>query len=54
MRNLQNPISVIDILTELERPRRSSLLDLVKLEDYLSDLLGVKVDIALNMSPGLA
>jgi hypothetical protein len=40
--------SDLDILIELEEPPRIDLLDLVNLERYLSDLLGVKVDVALK------
>jgi predicted nucleotidyltransferase len=35
-------------LIELERPPKISLIGLVELEQYLSDLLGVKVDIAIR------
>ena len=40
--------SDIDVLVELERPPRLSLIDLVELEYYLSDLLEAKVDIAIK------
>lgn len=40
--------SDIDILIELERPPRISLLGLVDLEYYLSDLLGADVDVAIK------
>lgn len=48
VRNEQRPDSDIDILVELERPPRISLIGLVELEHYLSDVLGVKVDIAIK------
>lgn len=48
VRDEQQPDSDVDILIELERPPRISLIGLVELEDYLSKLLGVKVDIALR------
>jgi uncharacterized protein len=50
VRNEQRPESDIDILIELERPPRITLIDLVELEYKLSDLLGVKVDIALKQN----
>ena len=40
--------SDVDILIELERPPRLSLIGLVELEDYLTDLLGIKVDLAIK------
>ena len=42
------PDSDLDILIELERPPRISLIGLVELENYLSELLGIKVDIAIK------
>ncbi len=48
VRNEQRPDSDIDILVELERPPRISLIGLVELEHELSELLGVKVDIAIK------
>ncbi len=48
VRDQQRPDSDVDILIELERPPRISLLGLVELEDYLSEILGVKVDIAIK------
>ena len=48
VRGEQDPDSDIDILIELERPPRISLLDLVELEYYLSELLGTKVDVAIK------
>lgn len=48
VRNEQTEDSDLDILLELERPARISLIDLVELEYHLGELLGVKVDIALK------
>lgn len=53
VRGEQRADSDLDILIELERPARISLIDLVELELYLSDLLGIKVDFAVkkNLKP---
>ena len=53
VRGEQRADSDLDILIELERPARISLVDLVELELYLSDLLGIKVDLAVkkNLKP---
>jgi predicted nucleotidyltransferase len=53
VRGEQRPDSDLDVLIELERPARISLIDLVELELYLSDLLGIKVDLAIkkNLKP---
>jgi len=48
VRGEQGPDSDIDILVELERPPRISLIGLVELEHYLSDVLGAKVDVAVK------
>jgi predicted nucleotidyltransferase len=48
VRGEQSPDSDVDILIELTDPPRISLLGLVKLENYLSDLLGLKVDVAIQ------
>jgi predicted nucleotidyltransferase len=48
VRGEQRQDSDVDILVELERPPRISLIGLIELEGYLSDLLGVNVDIALK------
>jgi len=55
VRGEQRPDSDIDILIELTDPPRISLLDLVELEDYLSTLLGAKVQTAIkkNLKPRL-
>jgi uncharacterized protein len=50
VRNEQRHDSDIDILIELEKPPRITLIDLVELEHELSDILGVKVDIALRQN----
>jgi uncharacterized protein len=47
-RNEQRTDRDVDILIELESPPRISLIGLVELEDYLSETLDVKVDIALK------
>ncbi len=46
--NQQRPDSDIDVLVELERPPRISLIGLVELENYLSNVLGAKVDVAIK------
>lgn len=48
VRGEQRHDSDVDILIELERPPRITLIGLVELEDYLSELLGVKVDVAIK------
>ena len=48
VRNEQPTGSDVDILIELQPPPRISLIDLVEMELYLSDVLGVKVDVALK------
>jgi predicted nucleotidyltransferase len=48
VRDEQRADSDLDVLIELERPPKISLIGLVELEHYLSDLLGVKVDIAIR------
>lgn len=55
VRGEQRPDSDVDILIDLEEPPRINLLDLVELEYYLEDLLGVKVETALkkNLKPRL-
>jgi predicted nucleotidyltransferase len=37
-----------DLLIELERPPRTSLIGLVELEQYLSDVLGIKIGAAIK------
>lgn len=48
VRDEQRPDSDIDILIELEQPPRIDLFDLVNLEDYVSHLLDMKVDLAIK------
>jgi len=48
VRGEQRDDSDIDILIELERPPRISLIGLVELEVYLGDLLGIRVDVAIK------
>lgn len=48
VRGEQKSDSDIDILVTLTDPPRISLLDLVGLEHYLSDLLEQKVDVAIK------
>ncbi|OGO33620.1 MAG: nucleotidyltransferase [Chloroflexi bacterium RBG_16_57_11] len=48
VRGEQRPDSDVDVLVELERPARISLIGMVELEEYLSGVLGVKVDLAIR------
>jgi predicted nucleotidyltransferase len=48
VRGEQGHDSDVDILIELERPPRISLIGLVELEHYLSDVIGVSVDLAIS------
>ena len=48
VRQEQRADSDLDLLIELVRPPRISLIGLVELEDYLSQVLGVKVDLAIK------
>ena len=48
VRGEQRRDSDVDVLIELERPPHISLIGLVELEHYLSDVLGVKVDVAIK------
>ena len=48
VRQEQHPDSDLDLLIELDRPPKISFIGLVELEDHLSQLLGVKVDIAIK------
>jgi uncharacterized protein len=47
-RQEQRPDSDLDLLIELDRPPKISLIGLVELEDYLSQILGVQVDLAIK------
>jgi predicted nucleotidyltransferase len=48
VRQEQRPDSDLDLLIELDRPPKISLIGLVELEEYLSQVLGVKVDLAIK------
>ncbi|MGC8718192.1 MAG: nucleotidyltransferase family protein, partial [bacterium] len=48
VRNEQGRASDIDILVEFEKT--PSLLEFINLENYLSDILGVKVDLVMKDS----
>ena len=48
VRGEQKPDSDLDILISLTDPPKISLLDLVDLQYYLGDLLGMEVDIAVK------
>jgi len=48
IRNEQTRESDIDLLVELERPPRISLIGLVELQEYLSKILGIQADIAVK------
>ena len=48
VRGEQRPDSDLDILIELTDPPRISLLGLVNLQNYLSDLLGIKIDLSIK------
>jgi hypothetical protein len=50
VRNEQQPESDLDLLIDLDRPPKISLIGLVELEQYLSELLGVRVDIAIRVN----
>jgi hypothetical protein len=45
VRGEQKKKSDVDILVEFEESSKLSLLDFIELENYLSDMLGVKVDL---------
>lgn len=48
VRGEQRPDSDVDILVNLTDPPKIGLLDLVDLQYYLSDLLGMEVDVAVK------
>jgi predicted nucleotidyltransferase len=50
VRDEQDKDSDIDILVDLEETPSIDLLDLVNLERYLSEFLGIKVDVAIKSS----
>ena len=43
---LSNELSDVDLIAEFDTAREYSLLDRVRLENWLADMLGVKVDLA--------
>jgi len=45
VKNKQRKTSDIDILVEFSQESNITLLDFIHIENYLSDLLGVKVDL---------
>lgn len=47
--------SDLDILVEFEESAKLSLLDFIRLENYLSDVLGIKVDLVEKraLRPGI-
>jgi uncharacterized protein len=45
VRGEQKKTSDVDILVEFEESSKLSLLDFIGLENYLADILGVKVDL---------
>jgi hypothetical protein len=45
IRDEQKETSDVDILVEFSQEAKISLLDFIHIENYLSDLLGVKVDL---------
>ncbi len=50
VRGEENKNSDVDILVEFSRDSCISLLDFVELENYLTDLLGIKVDLVEKTS----
>ncbi len=48
VRNENTEKSDIDILIDYDKKAKFTLFDLIKLENYLTELLGIKVDIALK------
>ncbi|HEC67883.1 MAG TPA: nucleotidyltransferase [Candidatus Desulfofervidus auxilii] len=45
VRGEQKPLSDVDILVEFEKGTKIGLLKFINLENYLSEVLGVKVDL---------
>jgi predicted nucleotidyltransferase len=45
VRNQQHKQSDVDVLVEFDEKANLSLLDFVRLENYLSEILGIKVDL---------
>ena len=50
VRNEQCVDSDVDLLIQLESPPRISLIGLVELEHYLSEIIGIKADVALKQN----
>lgn len=48
VRQEQRPDSDLDLLIELDGPPKISLIGLVELEDHLSQMLGINVDLAIK------
>ncbi len=48
VRNEQNSKSDLDILVELEKPVKIDLIDLIEMENYLSDLMKIKVEVVIK------
>ena len=48
IRREQKPDSDLDVLVEFAQPTRIGLIGLAGLENYLSDQLGVKVDLVIK------
>jgi predicted nucleotidyltransferase len=44
----QKNASDLDVLVELKRPIRIDLIAFIEMENYLSDLLGIKVDLVMK------
>jgi len=53
VRGEQKNTSDLDVLVELEKPIRMDLIAFIEMENYLSDLLGMKVDLVMkeNLKP---
>ena len=48
VRNEQTPQSDLDVLINFEEPIKIGLLGLIGMENYLSDLTGIKVNVAIK------
>ena len=48
VRGEQKGLSDIDILIELKKPIQIDLIQFIEMENYLSDLLGIKVDLVIK------
>ena len=48
VRGEQKPLSDVDILVEFEKGTKIGLLKFINLENYLSEVLGVKVDLVIK------